>query len=92
VTIPNNVTSIGDRAFFGCEGLTSVILPASVTHIGKWTFRACRSLTSVMIPDSVTHIGEEAFVGCDKVTLHVQEGSAAAKYAQEHQIPYMYVE
>ena len=29
--IPNSVTSIGDRAFYVCTGLTSVTIPNSVT-------------------------------------------------------------
>jgi hypothetical protein len=64
VTIPDSVTSIGDRAFAWCSGLTSVTIPASVTSIGWGTFSGCSGLTSVTIPDSVTSIGEYAFSGC----------------------------
>ena len=35
VTIPNSVTSIGNKAFMNCSGLTSVIIPNSVTSIGN---------------------------------------------------------
>ena len=34
MTIPDSVTSIGDGAFSGCSGLTSVTIPDSVTSIG----------------------------------------------------------
>ena len=34
VVIENGVTSIGDYAFYGCTGLTSVTIPDSVTSIG----------------------------------------------------------
>ncbi len=37
-TIPNSVTSIGDNAFWGCSGLTSVTIPNSVSYIGKYAF------------------------------------------------------
>jgi Flp pilus assembly protein protease CpaA len=47
VTIPNSVTSIGERAFVGCTGLTSVTIPNSMTRIGSTAFAACSSLTSV---------------------------------------------
>ena len=34
-TIPNSVTSIGERAFYYCSGLTEVTIPNSVTSIGS---------------------------------------------------------
>ena len=68
VTIPNSVTSIGYRAFNGCESLASVTIPSSVTSIGGFAFDGCRSLVSVTIPSSVTSIGAEAFCNC----MHIE--------------------
>ena len=64
MTIPNSVTSIGNSAFYGCSGLTSVTIPNSVTSIGYSAFRGCSGLTSVTIPNSVTSIGDYAFEDC----------------------------
>ena len=76
VTIPNSVTSIGDRAFIACSGLTSVTIPNSVTSIEDRAFIACSGLTSVTIPNSVTSIGENAFIGCDGLTsINVASGN-----------------
>jgi len=67
-TIPNSVTSIGDRAFYVCDRLTSVTIPNSVTSIGTYAFYGCIGLTSVTIPNSITSIGWGAFYGCDGLT------------------------
>jgi hypothetical protein len=39
--IPDSVTSIGDVAFYGCTGLTSITIPDSVTSIGNGAFSGC---------------------------------------------------
>ena len=57
VTIGNSVTSIGDYAFYDCDGLTSVTIGNSVTSIGDYAFFDCDGLTKVTIPDSVISIG-----------------------------------
>ena len=73
VTIPESVTyndvtysvtSIGDYAFFCCDGLTSVTIGNSVTEIGSLAFFWCDGLTSITIPNSVTSIDKRAFNGC----------------------------
>ena len=65
---PYSVTSIGDLAFSGCSGLTSVTFPNSVTSIGQYAFYGCSGLTSVTIPNSVTSIGINAFSYCSGLT------------------------
>ena len=59
--ISDNITNIGNYAFIGCSGLTSVTIGNSVTSIGDYAFYYCTGLTSVEIPNSVTSIGYSAF-------------------------------
>lgn len=66
--IPNNVTSIGDGAFYSCDNLTSVTIPNGVTSIEDGTFGYCLSLTSITIPDGVIAIGDYAFYDCVGLT------------------------
>ena len=46
--IPNSVTSIGEDAFSGCDGLSSIKIPASVTSIDGYAFSVCTNLTSII--------------------------------------------
>ena len=64
VVIPDNVTKIGSRAFYGCTGVKSVTLPDGLTAIGESAFAGCTSLTAMNIPASVTKIENWAFDGC----------------------------
>ena len=59
---------IGEYAFYGCSGLTSLTLPAGITSIGDDTFSGCSGLTSLTLPAGITSIGEYAFYGCSGLT------------------------
>lgn len=62
-TVPSTVKTIGEFAFYGCEGLTSVSLPNSITSICDEAFYECKALTSINIPTSLTELGCDAFHG-----------------------------
>jgi len=68
VVIPDNVTSIGDRAFYDKRWLIGVIIPNSVTSIGDEAFSDCYYLENITIPASVTVIGSRAFCYCEGLT------------------------
>ncbi len=68
VSINSGVARIGNYAFTGCTGLTSITIPDSVTSIGWYAFTGCTGLTSITIPDSVTSIGSSAFSYCKGLT------------------------
>ena len=67
VVLPDNLLTIGDRAFandfFTVESTMYEIrinIPNKVTHIGKEAFKY-RGLSSLILPNSVVSIGEGAF-------------------------------
>jgi len=66
------VKAIGNTAFAGCTGLTSITLPNTVTAIMDKAFSACYSLTSATLSNTLTTIGTYAFYNCynlDSITL-----------------------
>ena len=76
ITIPENVESIGDYAFFGAEKLASVTFSGTsrLTSIGALSFKQS-NLESINIPASVTVIGAEAFARTPLRTITFDEGS-----------------
>jgi len=77
--IPDSVTSIGERAFSYCAGLTSITIPDSITSIGSYAFEYCDSLESVTIGNNVTSIGNHAFSSCDSFTSIYYRGTEEEK-------------
>jgi hypothetical protein len=60
------VSSLGDKAFYGCSTLTSVDL-GSVVSVGIKAFSNCVSLEGIDLGDSLKSIGAYAFYGCRNV-------------------------
>ena len=68
LVIPETVRNIGNAAFYGCKGLTSVVIPPSVQYIGKYAFYDCGNITSLDLSGTMTTIPEYAFYGCSSLT------------------------
>ena len=64
------ITSIGQFAFYSCNGLTgSLNVPITVNSIGTGAFLACRGFTgNLIISNSVVEIGNSAFSNCSGFT------------------------
>ncbi len=88
VVIENGVKTIGIRSFEKCESLKSVTIPESVNKIGICAFLDCTALEKLNLSSKVTNIGAGAFTNCTKLTLVVDDKSAALDYAIENSIPY----
>ena len=68
ITIPENVTSIPDASFAGCNDITKINFSENITSIGNYAFYSCKALTEIVIPDSVKSIGSNAFAYCNNVS------------------------
>lgn len=59
LVLPDKLTSIGARAFYGCTNLTgSLIIPEGVVEIQQGAFYNCKSLTGdLSLPSTLVYIG-----------------------------------
>lgn len=64
LVIPSGITSISDKTFYSCYGLSSVTIGNNVSKIGSSAFQKCTGLSSVTIGNSVKVIDALAFDGC----------------------------
>ena len=64
VTIPENVTKIGDGAFSGLMGLKTVIIPGTVKEVGANAFAYNKTLEKVIMQEGIKTIGDKAFYQC----------------------------
>ncbi len=78
------VTSIGNLAFYGCDGMTSVTIPNSVGSIGNLAFSFCSSLISVVSEVKIPFtFGNNAFSNISSTCqLTVPNGKRDAYIAQ----------
>lgn len=75
VSLPKNLTSIGDNAFINCYALTSVNVPDGVERIGSDAFYFCYKLEEFVCPAALKSIGIGAFWECNALrTVTFNEG------------------
>lgn len=63
VIIGDEITSIGNYAFYQLSGLTSVDIPESVITIGENAFGHCTNISSINLHEGLVSIGKTAFSG-----------------------------
>ena len=67
IRFDNDITSIGQYAFFMKNELLSLTIPDSVTSIDSHAFYYCSNLAKVNIGEGVTTIGKGAFFLCSSL-------------------------
>lgn len=73
ITLPKNLTSIGNNAFNGCSGLRDISIPSGVTSIGKGAFKGC-GLKEFTLPKQVNEITDEMFFNCSLQHIYLHDG------------------
>ncbi len=85
LTLPGNLTEIGEEAFTGLEAAQTVIVPPTVTKIGARAFSGCGAV-SVILPDALEDIAEDAFAEGSAIAV-AKAGSKALAACAEKNIP-----
>lgn len=76
VLLPEDLTTIGEHAFWGFAALAEITIPPKVTTIGKYAFGGLLGIKEIVIPASVESIGENAFslcTGLKKITFEPRD-------------------
>jgi hypothetical protein len=78
LSMPSTLTTMGYRAFYYCNQMTSVSIGSGVTTFGNYLFGNCTALTSVTVPGSVTNMGTNAFDYCTALTTVVIQSGVSS--------------
>ena len=75
INIPDNVTTIGARAFYNCTELRAVNFGENIEllTIQEETFKGCTELTRIEIPQSVISIGDYAFESTGLTSVEIPD-------------------
>lgn len=76
ISISDNVTDIGNKAFYNCTNLKDIVIPSNVNEIGEYAFYNCDCITKITIPKTVKKIGTYAFYSCDSLNELIFEGNS----------------
>ncbi len=82
VSIPDTVTTIGERAFSACVNLQKVNFgeDSALKSIGDRAFFNCERLVECILPLSIAEIGSEAFANCYDYQNLSAEGVNLSEY------------
>ena len=67
IIIPNDIITIDQNAFSGCDKLDYIFIPESVTCISSHAFSNCKSLKYIVMSQKLTSIGEYCFEYCNQI-------------------------
>ena len=68
VTLSEEITKIGNYAFYRCSAIEQVVFPSSLKAIGEYAFGSCGSIEQLDFPANLQTIGRRAFYDCDSLT------------------------
>lgn len=64
VILPEELTNVGNLAFYQCENLTAVVVPDAVERIGEYAFAGCTDMELLQLGSQLQIVEEGAFSEC----------------------------
>lgn len=83
LVIPENVTKIGNYAFYGCEWVGDLTIPAAVKQIGKYAFGGCGNVDEVTFKNTIGWyyaLNSTATSGTSLSSISLADPSTAAQW------------
>ena len=77
--IPNDIVTIFNDAFDGCDKIVSVYISEGVKYINERAFAECHALESITFPSTIKSIGYMCFY----YTTHIKNITCKAMYAPD---------
>lgn len=68
ITLPQSLTTLGERAFSECHKLTSIELPEGLRQTEDEIFENCTALVAIELPQSLEKVSSEMFRGCTSLS------------------------
>jgi hypothetical protein len=79
VSLPKDLTTIGDQAFANHQSIVTVTVPNTVTNIGSWAFSHCSNLENCNLSGcNLTTIPRYCFINCTKLNSFTIPSSVTA--------------
>lgn len=69
INLPDNLETIGNYSFYGCDSWVLTSLPSTLKTIGEYGFYNCLKLAITELPNSIIKIGRSAFAQCSNLAL-----------------------
>jgi hypothetical protein len=69
IKFQDDITRIGNYAFYGCKVLDIYAIPKTVSYIGGGAFVNNKALTAIIFEGTPESMGANIFSGCDKLTV-----------------------
>ncbi len=73
VHFPSTLETIGENAFYECDGLQSIVLPDSLISLKTCAFVGCQGLREVSMPSRLQELGAYAFSRCPIQSIEIPE-------------------